>query len=919
VLYGRETERARIDALLDAARASRSGALAIVGDPGIGKTALLEYAREEAADMHCLAARGVESESELPFAVLHQLVRPTLAEIDGLPGPQADALSAAFGMGGTVTAQTRFLAFAACLTLLSDLADERPVLCLVDDAHWLDTESATALQFVIRRLDAEGVVVLVAAREGEPATFDAPDTPWIRLGGLDADAAERLLEQGAAATATPGVRGRLITQTRGNALALLELPSALTPGQLAGDEPLPAELPLTDQVERAFLGRVRRLPPDAGRLLLVAAADDSESAPTVVRAFGEGGQAALDTAEQACLVSVQGGRLAFRHPLVRSAVYGAATSAERRAAHHALAEAFAGDDAHFDRRAWHLAAATLDPDESVLATLDEASARARLRGAYGAAARALERAAELSRDEAAHARRLVEAARCASVAGADEQATALAEQARPLVGGEPLTAAELAQVVGRARIRAGNPADVPRLLLEAARAVAPVDPRRALDLLLDAAWAAQESGDPESQLAACSLAQELAPSAQGTHTDFVGSMLAGIGAVAAGDAPSANRHLTRALALGAESENPAHAVWAGSCAMYLGDVAEGGRLLTRSAALARSEGALGILAPALALLGMQQFVAQRLDEALLAAVEGERLAREVGAVNLVAIPSSVLAGVAAIRGQDEEAIRHANAALELAAAHGLPVAGARPVWALALLDLGRGRWTDALARLDSIAAAQLGLASVLAVRAAPDRVEAAVRAGQMQTAREALQLLERWTATAASATWARPRLASCRALLAEGDDATTHFEEAVRLGDAALPFDLARIRLLYGEHLRRERRRTDSRVQFRFALEGFDRLGAEPWAERARAELRASGETARRRDPSTTAQLTPQELQIARFVAEGLSNKEVAAQLFLSPRTIDSHLRSVFSKLAINSRTQLARLQLGEELEPAPA
>jgi DNA-binding CsgD family transcriptional regulator len=638
-----------------------------------------------------------------------------------------------------------------------------------------------------------------------------------------------------------------------------------------------------------------------------------------VRAFGEGGQAALDATEQAGLVGVRGTRLAFRHPLVRSAVYGAATSSERRAAHRALADALVGDVEQVERRAWHLVAATLDPDESVLGALEEAAACAQRKGAYGAAARALERAAELSADETARARRLVEAAGCASVAGADEYAAAIADRARPLVDSDPLASAELAQVVGRARIRRGNPADVPRLLLEAARAVAPLDPQRALDLLLDAAWAAQESGDPQSHLAASALARELAPSTAGAHSDFAVSMLTGIGAVAAGDSASANRHLTRALALGAESESPAHAVWAGSCAMYLGDVAEGGRLLTRSAALARRQGALGILAPALALLGMQQFVAQHLDEALLAATEAERLAREVGAVNLGAIPASVLAGVAAIRGRDDEAIGHANAALELAAAHGLPVAGARPIWALALLDLARGRWTDALARLESISGTRLGLASVLAIRTAPDRIEAAVRAGQTEAAHPALELLEGWTATATSAAWARPRLASCRALLAEGEEATGHFVEAERLADSALPFDLARIRLLYGEHLRRERRRTDSRVQFRFALEGFERIGAEPWAERARAELRASGETARRRDPSTTAQLTPQELQIARYVAEGLSNKEIAAQLFLSPRTIDSHLRSVFSKLAISSRTQLARLPLGEELAAAPA
>jgi DNA-binding CsgD family transcriptional regulator len=318
------------------------------------------------------------------------------------------------------------------------------------------------------------------------------------------------------------------------------------------------------------------------------------------------------------------------------------------------------------------------------------------------------------------------------------------------------------------------------------------------------------------------------------------------------------------------------------------------------------------LAIALSVTGLHRFVAQRFDQAAVAATEAEKLAQDVGADNLLPLAKFVLGAVAAIQGRDDETERQVAAALAISRAHGLPLGAARPIWALALLDLGRGRWEEALTRLQSISAARMGLAGGLAMRSIPDRIEAAVRAGRLEAARSALPVLEEWAAQV-NVPWVWPRLASCRALLADGAEASDYFEEAIDLGGDALPFDLARIHLLYGEQLRRERRRTDSRFQFRAALEAFERLGAEPWAERARAELRASGETARRRDPSTLSQLTPQELQIARCVAEGMSNKQVAAQLFLSPRTIDSHLRNIFSKLAITSRTQLARLPLGDD------
>jgi DNA-binding CsgD family transcriptional regulator len=921
VLYGRDTERARIGALLEDARASRSGALVIWGEPGIGKTALIEDTKERAVDMHVLSARGVESEAELPFAALHQLLRPALAYIDQLPPPQANALRAALGLIDGASHE-RFLVFAACLSLLSELAERRPVLCLVDDAQWLDAASADAVRFVARRLDAEGIVILFGVREGLEGSFDAPDLPWLRLSGLDPDAAGTLLAQGAGVDASHHVRDLILEQTGGNALALLEVPSVLTRSQLAGDEPLPETLPLTERVERVFLARVRRLPDDVQRLLLIAAVDDTERVSVVRRAAGVDLSAPagpLDAAEAAGLLSIHGTRLEFRHPLVRSAVYGAATSTDRRAAHRALADALADDDEQLDRQAWHLAAAVVEPDADVLSRLDGAAERAQKRGAYGVAVRAFERAAELSADDDSRARRLFGAASCASIASTDEQATSLAERALPLVS-DRVRRAELSRLLALAEIRRGQPLVAAHGLLHAAQDISAEAPSAALELLLDGAWAANEGADRPVLVEICAAARDLGPTVDDERAAFIAAILTGLGTIAEGDAVAAVPFLEQAVAAGELSDDLRQISWSGSAALWLGDERRAGVLFERGVALARARGALGILAPTLGSLGLYHFFAQRFDQAVLAGREAVDFAREVGAENMAALPLFVVAAVAAIRGEDEVATRLAGEVLERAAANGLTLAAARPVWALALLDLGRGRWADAQARLETLVPDRVAMASGLVMHTYPDRIEAAVRAGDPEAARAALLEVDRWAGARAAAVSLQRRVSACRALLADGDEATRLFEEALRDPVATRPFDLARIQLLYGEHLRRDNRRSDSRVQLRAALEAFDRLRAEPWSGRAQSELRASGETARKRDPSTSAHLTPQETQIARLVGEGLSNKEVAAQLFLSPRTIDAHLRNIFSKLAITSRTQLARLSFSEDAaEAVPA
>lgn len=899
-----------IGALLEGARASRSGALVLRGEAGIGKSALLEDARDRATDMQVLAARGVESESELPFAALHQLIRPALDRLDALPPPQATALSSALGLEGAA-AQERFLVFTGCLSLLSELAELRPVLCLVDDAHWLDAASSDALQFVARRLGAEGIVLLFAAREGEVREFEAADIASLTLTGLDAEAAAILLNRGTV-EAAPTVRERLLAQTKGNALALVELPLALTEQQLSGVEPLPEALPMTRQLESAFHERVRRLPDETRLVLLVAAADDSEDVALICDA-GERlgvGPEALDVAEQAQLVSIHGTRLEFRHPLVRSAVYGAATSSERRAAHRALAEALAGDLEHADRRAWHLASSTLEHDEDVVRALDEAAERAEERGGHIAAAKALTRAAELSLDPARRGRLLVRAACDLSVAGRDEDAVLLANQALAVVA-EPALRAELAHVHELAAVRRGRPHDVVALLVAVAREVAALDPAKGIQLLVDAADAVWQGGDREGYLEITRLAATIGPPPGDETSAAFARSLAGFAAMINHDTSEGVPLLDEVAAWGALADEPRNVIWASYAAQWLGDEVRFGALIDRAASVARERGELGILADALGMRAGQLVLKQQFDDASVAASEAVQLARELKADNLELYPLAALAIVSAVRGEDEDAIRRAEDVLALARANGLRLRASMAVYALALVDLGRARWGDALQRLDSLLEGDSGALDPLVGPTFPDKIEAAVRATRSDEAHSALPLFEAW-AEHSGAPSAQPQLMACRALLAEGDEATEHFKEALRLGGDARPFDLARIQLLYGEHLRRVRRRTDARAQLRAALEAFERIRAEPWAERARAELRASGETARKRDPSTIDRLTPQELQIGRYAADGLTNKEIAAQLFLSPRTIDHHLRNVFAKLGITSRVQLARLPLGD-------
>ncbi len=907
MLVGRDAERARIGLLLEAARASKSSALVLRAEAGIGKTALLEDARQRASDMHILDARGIESEAELPFAGLHQLVRPALGLIEALPGPQSAALQGALGLQQRM-GDDRFLVSAGCLTLLSELAEERPVLCLVDDVQWLDASSADTLLFVARRLGAEGIAMLFAARAGEIGRFETRELPELELEPLDSVAAGSLLASRVESELDSGVCDVLLEQARGNALALVELPAALTAAQLAGIAPLPEVLPLSEDVERVFLERVRQLPGPTQLLLLVAAADDSGKLATVVRAataLGAKGSA-FDAAERSGLVAVRGERVELRHPLVRSAVYQGASWTERRAAHSALADALGDEEA--DRRAWHRAAAALDLDEDVLRELEDAAKRASARGGHAAAARAYARAAELTADPPARASRLVAAAVEASMAGQNDQAVALAERAAP-ISEDPLERGEIARVLGIAELQCGMPSKGLRIFLSGASVLPAGATEEALVMLVHAAESASLAGEPDGMREVSRAASKLSVE-DDERARFFLRFLSGLGPFSEGDAAGAPL-LDEAVALGEGTDDAQRLFWASAAAAFMGDLERGTILAARAAAVARQWGELALVAHALSSCAAYLLVANRFGEAAADAEEAVRLGREIGAENLTGLPLGVLAMVAAVRGREDEARQLADEVAGFAHERGLALPSAFGVWALANVDLARGNWAQALERYDALSQVRPGFGHPLAaILTVPDRMETLVRLGRTDDAIGLLPAFESWATHAGGS--AMSRLASSRALVASGHEATEHFEDAIRQADVTRAFDVARIRLLYGEHLRRERRRVDARAYLRAAIEAFERFDAVVWAERARTELRASGESARKRDPSTISQLTPQELQITRFVADGLSNKEVAAQLFLSPRTVDYHLRNVFAKLGLTSRTQLARYPLGD-------
>jgi DNA-binding CsgD family transcriptional regulator len=918
MLVGRQAECGRVDDVLESARRGRSAVLLVRGDAGVGKTSLLRYAIERAEAMTVVRATGVELEAELEFSGLLELCRPLLHHLDDLPEMQAKALRGALGRE-EAEVRDRFTIGAATLSLLAAAAEKEALLVAVDDANWLDEPSADALRFATRRLLADRVAAIVVTRLGEGKAFELPWADELVVGPLDEAATRALLESAVGSPVPDAVFDIVHAATNGNPLALLELPSVLTSDQLAGRARLEQPLPVGAAVERAFAGRVELLPEATRAALLVVALATVDQIEGVARALSTAGlePEVLEPAEDARLIEIDGGRIRFRHPLVRSVLTHAASPSNRRAAHRALADALT-EVADADRRAWHLAGAVVGPDEEAAAALAEAGARARERSGFGPAAAALERAALLTPSEPVRLERLADASECAWQAGSTERAVTLLDEALGAQT-EPGLRARLLHLRGRLEVFTGSHDTAYAMLLEGGGLVEAEDPVLAAVLFGDAVEPCFFLGRVEDGIGAAQRARELAPR-DGTFADAHADYWLARALTCAGRADEAAAFYERLL--GRLGDVPdASQRWAltlESIALGMLDLSgEGYTVATKAVRVARQEGPTG-LASALAQVSWNGVRAGHWQSAGAAAMEGLALARELAQTIHVVDFLCDLTRIEAARGDVQACRAHAAEAAMLAERHGLAVVREQVRSSVGLLELGLGRPEEALRHLEEAEQrlTELGFHD-RDIAPEPDRVEAVVRLGRIGEADAALHAsINRAERTGPA--WGKAVGARLRGLVA-GDDAFENaFTSALELhrpvDDA---FARARTELAFGERLRRAGRRSDARVQLRAALETFDELGAAPWLERTSAELRATGETLRKRQPDEADELTPQELQVALLVAEGKTNKEAGAALFLSHKTVEFHLGRIYRKLNVGSRVELARHFAAGETSPA--
>ena len=893
MLLDRLPERAALSQLLEAARAGRSGVLVMHGEPGVGKTALLEYAVESAAGLRVVRVAGVESEMELAFAALQQLCAPMLGQLGGLPDPQRAALGVAFGLD-TGAAPDRFLVGLAVLSLLSEAAEQQPLLCVVDDAQWLDRASAQVLAFVARRLLAERIALLFAAREPGEELRGLPD---LAVGGLGEGDARELLGSVIGGPLDERVRDRIVAETRGNPLALLELPRGV-PG-------VPGVPGLSGRIEESFRRRLEVLPAATQLLMLVAAAEPAGEPALVWRAaerLGIGAEA-LAPAADAGLLTI-GERVVFRHPLVRSAVYRAAPPADRRAAHRALAGA-TDPQADPDRCAWHRAQATLGPDEDVAAELERSAGRAQARGGLAAAAAFLERAAALTLDPARRAERALAAAEATYQAGAFDAALGLlgtAEAGPP----DQLRRARADRLRGQIAFSSSRGSDAPPLLLKAARQFEPLDSWLARETYLDALAAATFAGRLAlgGGMREVAEAARMAPPPPGP-TRGPDLLLDGLSLVICEGYPAGGPVLREAVSAfrgtDVSREEGLRWLWlACRAALIMWDYDSFDVLSDRQVTLARDAGALIMLPIAFNMRSTAHLYAGEFAPAASMVTQAESVTEATGS----SIAPYGAVGLAAFRGREAQAVHLIQTATDDAERRGEGRALSYIGWAAAVLYNSLGRYEEALAAAQR--ASDDSPAVQFASWALVELVEAAVRSAVPGRAADALQRLSGMTRFCGT-DWALGAEARSRALVSDGEAAENLYREAIgRFGRTRLRVDLARAHLVYGEWLRRQRRRRDARDQLTTAHEIFDSIGAAAFAERARIELRASGGQARERAVQTPDTLTAQEALIARLAGDGASNPEIAAQLFISPATVAYHLRKVFTKLGVSSRSQLA-------------
>jgi DNA-binding CsgD family transcriptional regulator/DNA replicative helicase MCM subunit Mcm2 (Cdc46/Mcm family) len=901
MLVGRDEERATLAAALAAAREGAGGATVLVGDPGIGKTTLLQWLQEQASDATVVEARGVESEAELPYAALVDLLTPLIDRLDALPETQKDVLATALAIGppGGVD---RFAVGVATLGLIAASAEERLLVLIVDDLQWIDSASRDALAFVTRRLASLPVIVVGAERSSAGVGESLlPGAAVVRVGPLDPSAALQLLGDGIA----PAVVKRLLDAARGNPLALVELPQSLTTGQLDGSEPLIEPMATRNGLERAFASRLAPLSPDGRRAVLVAAADGSRTAGVVLAALAsfDLAERALAEVESLGLVSLDANRIEFRHPLVRSAAYHGADPAERRLVHAALADA--DDDP--DRSVWHRAAATVGSDADVAAELEEAAKRALGRGAFGPSAAAFERSAALTPDRATRGVRLVYASNALEELGNLQGSQSLLRDAVQLVD-EPVAHARVIAQIASVRMASGDVETGHAMLLEEAVRIEAVSPVFAAGMLALAANLLLYRLQVPDTVALMERAFALGdPGRERLLHERIGLAF---GRVLSGEHTAMVELAREAAADRGHGHRLSSAV--GWPLVWTEEYDAARQLLAWAIAVQREGGALRYLPQSLHPLAELDYRVGRWIPALAEAHEAIALFEETGQPMECGFARATASRIEAALGHQEECRAHARDAFAADATAGMLFATGYASSALGFLELGAGDPEAAIAALDSVERITHDgqVQEPWVFQSAPDLIEACSRAGQGGRAWERLELFHA-QAEATGRISARAAAARCRGMLAE--DYQGPFEAALELhARVPTPFERARTSLAYGERLRRDGRRAEARERLHSALQDFDRLGARPWSERARVELRASGQTVRTPDQRAADDLTPQELQVAALVAGGATNREAAATLFLSAKTIEFHLGNVYRKLGIRSRTELARI-----VEPA--
>ncbi|MEV6235432.1 AAA family ATPase [Lentzea sp. NPDC051838] len=899
MLVGRDTERDHVERSLGRAADGRSAALVVRGDAGIGKSALLDHAVATADGMRVLRGVGIESEAELAFGALHLLLYPYLDRLDVLPGPQAAALRGAFGLSGDAT--TPFLVGAATLTLLAELAAEKPLLCVVDDAQWLDRGSSDALLFAARRFQVDPVVMLFGVRD-TAVPFPTPGIEELRLTGLEAPAAAGLLDDRCPGLTAP-MRARVLDEAAGNPLALLALGAAAEREGRAEPAHQVGPLPVTRRVQDTFREQIVGLPEACQTILLVAAADRLAGMDVVLRVARAVGAdtADLDAAERAGLVSIVDGELTFRHPLVRAAAYQCATHHQRIAVHRAFAEALTSPDA-MDRRTWHLAAATTEPDETVAAELERTALRAEQRGGAMAVSAAYDRAGRLSIDPELKARRIAKAALAAYDAGKPDRAARLAVEVTSLTD-DPSLIAEATLLRGQIEYERTSPEADAALACEAAKLVMDSDPERALFMLTEMMCTGRDAGalplvvEGGRLLAQLSLkpgsAARASADAQISWVEVLSGRPENVGA------------LREILAVGLEQDaDNLHRVVAGFSGLMLAEDQAAIAAMEVLLAEVRAGGALTWIPYAQEVAALAQALRGDFLTAGTCLAEALALSTEFGMTIEIAVLKSISVWLAAVTA-DEPRCRELAAQVLPVLEGKHAVCTALTYWGLGLLDLAAGRYSAAFEALKTVCTGPAR--NDFLIRAVADLVEAAVRDGGPGRVTDEFAALQRW-ASHVDSPGATALLRRCQAML---DDDEERYREAIEL--CVSRFDQARTQLLYGEWLRRKRRRGEARTQLDAALAAFTRAGASTWAERTTNELTALGERpASHQEPDDPLKnLTPQEIQVVRLAAAGLSNKEIGAQLFLSPRTIGHHLYRAYPKLGVTKRIELAQLKLG--------